>query len=75
MSTHMTEHSPPHLHISLDTRVAMPAMKHLTKVAEHRYRYVFGTVAAGRHTIRVYWADAKTHKPVNLPRTVTVNVR
>jgi hypothetical protein len=75
MSTHMTEHSPPHLHISLDTRVTMPALKHLTKVAEGRYRYVFGTVAPGRHTIRAYWADAKTHKAMNLPRTVTVNVR
>jgi hypothetical protein len=75
MTTHMTEHAPPHLHLDLDGRVTMPAMKHLRKVGGQRYAYVFGTVAAGRHTIRAYWADARTHKAMILPRTVTVTVR
>jgi methionine-rich copper-binding protein CopC len=63
-----------HLHIEVDRRVTMPAMKHLTKAGPQRYRFSLGSLKPGRHTIRVYWADAH-HKAVGTVRTVTVTVR
>jgi hypothetical protein len=64
-----------HLHIDLDKRMTMPSMKMITKVAVNRYRYSFGTAAAGAHTLRVYWADAKTHKPMGMFQTIVFTVR
>lgn len=72
MGTHMIEETAPHLHIDLDRRVTMPTMKQLTKVGANRYRFNFGRVKPGRHTIRVYWADAKAHKPMSPVQAVTV---
>lgn len=69
------EKTAPHLHIDLDKRIAMPGMKQLTKVRTHRYRYNLGKATPGRHTIRVYWADAEMHKPMGAVQTVTITVR
>lgn len=76
MGAHMIEEAAPHLHIALDQRfVTMPTMKHLTKVGANRYRFNFGRVKPGRHIIRVYWADAKAHKPMSPIQVVTVTVQ
>lgn len=74
MGAHM-EMTAPHLHIDLDKRIAMPGMKLLTKVRTHRYRYNLGKATPGRHTIRVYWADAEKHKPMGPVQTVTIVVK
>ena len=75
MGAHMIEETAPHLHIDLDKRITMPTMKHLTKVGPNRYRFDFGRVKPGRHTIRVYWADAKAHKPMGPVQVVTCTVK
>lgn len=69
------EMTAPHLHIGLDKRIAMPGMKLLTKVRTYRYRYNLGKATPGRHTIRVYWADAEKHKPMGPVQTVTITVK
>lgn len=75
MGAHMIEETAPHLHIDLDKRVTMPTVKQLTKVGVNRYRFDFGRVKPGRHTIRVYWADAKAHKPMGPVQVVTCVVK
>lgn len=64
-----------HLHVDLDRRVTMPTMKHLTKVGPHRYRLVLGDTSPGRHTIRLYWGENKTHNPVGRIIKVSVTVK
>lgn len=64
----------PHLHIDLDKRSIMPSLKHLTQVGPQRYQFSFGKVSPGRHTIKVYWADAKRHKPMGQVEAVTITV-
>ena len=53
-----------HLHILVDSLVIMPPAGKLTKVGPSRYQYVVGPLPAGTHTIKVYWADNKTHDAV-----------
>lgn len=53
-----------HLHILVDSLVFMPPASKLTKVGPSRYQYVIGPLPAGTHTIKVYWADNKTHAAV-----------
>ncbi len=65
----------PHLHIDLDRRVTMPTMKHITRVGSLRYQYSLGSVGQGKHTIRVYWADAKRHKPIGKVHAFSITVR
>jgi len=65
----------PHLHIDLDRRSTMPSMKHLKRVGPNRYSFSFGLVKPGRHTIRIYWAKPKLHKPVGTVHSVTITVR
>jgi methionine-rich copper-binding protein CopC len=74
MEAHSMEAAAHHLHIDLDVRVNMPTMKQLVKVGTNRYRYSLGTAAAGRHTIRAYWADRK-HKPMGSVQTVSITVK
>lgn len=64
----------PHLHIDVDRRVMMPTMKMLAGVGERQYRFSVGTLAPGRHVIRLYWADAKQHKPIGPVRQIAVTV-
>lgn len=65
----------PHLHIDLDRRVTMPTMKHITRVGSLRYQYSLGSVGQGKHTIRVYWADAKHHKPIGKVHAFSITVK
>ncbi len=53
-----------HLHILVDSLVFMPPASKLTKVGPSRYQYVIGPLSAGMHTIKVFWADNKTHAAV-----------
>lgn len=75
MGAHMMEKTAPHLHLDLDKRVTMPTMKQLTKVRAHRYRFRFGKVNPGPHTIRIYWADAEAHKPMGPVVSITIKVK
>ena len=74
MGAHVME-TAPHLHIDLDKRITMPTIKHLTKIGANRYRFNLGIATPGRHTIRVYWADAKAHKPMGPVQVITCTVR
>lgn len=65
----------PHLHVDIDKRIDMPAMNQVVRLGANRYRYHLGTVAVGPHTIRVYWAETKTHKPMGPVQTVAVTVK
>ena len=71
----MTRMHGAHLHADLAGRVTMPEMKQIKMVGEHRYQLLLGTAAAGRHTIRLYWGDNKTHKPVGPVQVVSVTVK
>jgi copper resistance protein C len=64
-----------HLHIAVDGKMFMPATDQLKKVGPSRYEYaVPGTLAAGTHTIKVFWADDKTHETAGAAQTVTFTV-
>jgi methionine-rich copper-binding protein CopC len=64
-----------HLHADLDKRVVMPEMKQIKMLGEHRYQLGLGSASAGRHTVRLYWGDNKTHKPVGAVQTVAITVK
>jgi len=74
MGMHM-EKTAPHLHVDLDKRITMPALKQLTKVGPNRYRVNLGKANPGQHTIRIYWADAETHKPMGPVQIVTIAIK
>ena len=64
-----------HLHIAVDGKMFMPTTDQVKKVGPSRYEYsVPGALAAGTHTIKVFWADDKTHEPAGEPQTVTFTV-
>lgn len=71
----MTKMPGPHLHADLDKRVVMPEMKQIKLLGAHRYQLGLGRAAAGSHTIRLYWGDNKTHKPMGMVQMITVTVR
>lgn len=75
MGAHMVEETAPHLHIDLDNRITMPTMKQLTKIRAHRYRFILGKAKPGQHIIRIYWADAKAHKPMGPVQIIRVTVK
>jgi methionine-rich copper-binding protein CopC len=50
-----------HLHINVDSMMIMPMAKQLTKVGPNRYAFAVPPMSPGTHTIKVYWADDKTH--------------
>ncbi|HYM90095.1 MAG TPA: hypothetical protein VEW91_00500, partial [bacterium] len=50
-----------HLHIVLDGATLMPSKDQLTAGKPHQYKYTLPTLKAGPHTMKVYWADNKTH--------------
>ena len=53
-----------HLHVVIDGTTLMPMMEDLVRLGRQRYKYVFDLPAApGKHTISVYWSDAR-HKPI-----------
>jgi len=64
-----------HLHVAVDGKVFMPTTDQVKKVAPSRYEYsVPARLAAGTHTIKVFWVDDKTHEPAGAPQTVTFTI-
>ncbi|HYM70023.1 MAG TPA: copper resistance CopC family protein [bacterium] len=63
-----------HLHVLVDSTAMMPAATQLAKVGPNRYAYKLGHLAAGPHTIKVFWADNTTHAAVGPVHTVTCTV-
>ena len=63
-----------HLHVLADSVVIMPTAKQLTKVGPNRYQLQLPTMSPGTHTIKVYWADNKTHEPVSAVQTATCTI-
>ena len=63
-----------HLHILADATTFMPAASQLTKIGPSRYKYTLPKLGAGAHTIKVFWADNKTHAPQGAVQTVHVTV-
>lgn len=63
-----------HLHILVDGTVYMPSSSQLTKVGPDRYQYVLPKLAAGAHTVKVFWADNSTHAPAGGVETATCTV-
>lgn len=75
MGAHAMKETDPHLHIDLDKRITMPTIKQLTKAGANRYRFNLGKATPGQHTIRIYWADAKVHKPMGPVQVVAITVK
>jgi len=71
----MTRMQGTHLHADLDGKITMPEMKQIKVLSDHRYQLSLGKAAAGRHTVRLYWGDNKTHKPFGAVQTVAVIVK
>jgi copper resistance protein C len=63
-----------HLHILVDGRAFMPIAGQLTKVGPSRYQYGVGSLSAGTHTIKVFWADNKKHGAVGPVHTATCTI-
>ena len=64
-----------HLHITVDGKTFMPTAEQMKKVGASRYEYsVPDRLAAGTHTIKVFWADDKSHETAGVPQTVTFTV-
>lgn len=75
MSGMASARPPVHLHVIVDGKTFMPATDQVKKVGPSRYQYaVPGTLAAGTHTVKVLWADDKTHETIGTPQTVTFTV-
>jgi hypothetical protein len=62
-----------HLHV-VDGTVLIPSAKQMVKAAQDRYQFRLPSLRAGSHTIKVYWADNKTHTPVGMIQTITCTV-
>ncbi len=63
-----------HLHINVDSMMIMPTAKQLTKVGPNRYELPLPSMSPGTHTIKVYWANDKTHTPAGHVQTVMCTV-
>ena len=63
-----------HLHIVVDGVVNMPASDQLVASGAHRYTYELAPLSPGTHTIKVFWADNRTHAPVGGTQEATVVV-
>jgi methionine-rich copper-binding protein CopC len=63
-----------HLHILVDGVVTMPMSDQLTALGNHRYQYTLAPLSAGTHTVKVFWADDKTHQAVGPIHTATYTV-
>lgn len=65
-----------HLHVAVDGTVFMPAADQMKPLGQSRYEYrVPRTLAAGTHTITVFWADNKTHQAAGPVQTATFTIR
>ncbi|HET7274440.1 MAG TPA: hypothetical protein VFI91_04645 [Longimicrobiaceae bacterium] len=67
--------APFHLHAEIDGVEYMPAPDDIAR-EDGRYRWHMGPLPAGRHELRLFWADAQ-HRPVRDGSTamITVGVR
>ncbi len=74
MGAHM-EKTAPHLHIDLDKVIMMPTMKQFTRLGRDRYGFNLGRAKPGKHTVRIYWADAEHHKPMGRVQVITITVK
>ncbi|HLW60609.1 MAG TPA: copper resistance CopC family protein [bacterium] len=63
-----------HLHILVDGVVTMPSSDQLTPAGTHRYQYMLAPLSPGPHTVKVFWADNKTHQPVGPVHAATCTV-
>lgn len=63
-----------HLHIVVDGTAYMPAASQLTKVGPARYQYMLPNLTAGPHTVKVFWADDRTHAPTGGVESATYTV-
>lgn len=66
--------APVHLHILVDGTAYMPAADQMTKIGPSRYQYSLPKLAPGAHTMKVFWAENKTHAPSGAVQTVTYTV-
>lgn len=61
-----------HFHILVDGGTTlMPNGDQVTQAGSHRYKYTLPSLSAGSHTVKVYWADNKTHAARGPVQTVT----
>ncbi len=67
--------APVHLHILVDGVTSMPSSDQLKALGNNRYQYTLAPLSSGPHTIKVFWADNKTHQPAGPVRTATCTVR
>ncbi len=63
-----------HLHILVDDKAFMPAASQLKNVEPSRYENALPPLAAGTHTIKVFWADDSSHAPVGPVQTTRCTV-
>jgi len=64
-----------HLHILVDGATIMPSSEQLKALGNNRYQYTLTPLSPGAHTIKVFWADNKTHQPAGPVREATCIVR
>ena len=63
-----------HLHILVDGATSMPSSDQLKALGNHRYEYTLARLSPGAHTVKVFWADSKTHQPVGAVHAATCTV-
>lgn len=63
-----------HLHILVDGVVTMPTSDQLTFLGNHRYQCTLAPLSAGSHTVKVFWADNKTHQAIGPVQAATCTV-
>ena len=63
-----------HLHIVVDGVATMPTSDQLTAAGSQRYQYVLAPLSPGPHTVKVFWADNKTHGPMGPVHGATFTV-
>jgi copper resistance protein C len=63
-----------HLHILVDGIVTMPTSDQLTALGNHRYQYTLAPLSVGTHTVKVFWADNKTHQAMGPVQAATCTV-
>ena len=64
-----------HLHILVDGATIMPSGEQLKALGNNRYQYTLTLLSQGAHTIKIFWADNKTHQPAGPVREATCIVR
>jgi methionine-rich copper-binding protein CopC len=76
MGTQMSAMSGPgvHLHILVDGVTTMPSSDQLTPAGTHRYQYLLAPLSRGTHTVKVFWADNKTHEAIGPVHGATFTV-